>query len=174
MFVRQLAARLPSTSAIVPTSLSPGFCYSSFRRDIPFPFSLLSKIMEVFLARSTEMGSRTLVTGALMGENGDTAARENARGAYMDSCEVMPPSAWLFTKDGAAAEQATWVSVSLQFFAPGSADKDEHRTRRCKSCKRRTHECRKWSRRTWPRSKVVYAITVRTYAHTESILMKHC
>jgi hypothetical protein len=131
MFVRQLAARLPYASAVVPTSLSPGFCYSSFRRDIPFPFSLLSKIMEVFLARSTEMGSRTLVTGALMGENGDTAARENARGAYMDSCEVMPPSAWLFTKDGAAAEQVIWVSVSLSFFAPGSADKDEHRTRRC-------------------------------------------
>jgi retinol dehydrogenase-12 len=147
MFVRQLAARLPPASAVVPTSLTPGFCYSSFRNSVPFPFSLVSKIMEVFLARSTEMGSRTLVAGALAGENGDTAARENARGAYMDSCEVTPPSAWLFTKDGAAAEQTIWVSASLQLSPPGSADK-EFRTRRCRSCKRRIHECRKRSRRT--------------------------
>jgi retinol dehydrogenase-12 len=147
MFVRQLAAHLPPASAVVPTSLTPGFCYSSFRNSVPFPFSLLSKIMEVFLARTTEMGSRTLVLGALMGENGDTAARENARGAYMDSCEVTPPSAWLFTKDGVAAEQAIWVSASVRVCILGNAD-TKIRRRRCRSCRRPIHGCKKPSGRT--------------------------
>jgi retinol dehydrogenase-12 len=147
MFVRQLAAHLPPALAVVPTSLTPGFCYSSFRNSVPFPLSLASKIMEAFLARSTEVGSRTLVAGALAGENGDTAARENARGAYMDSCEVTPPSAWLFTKDGAAAEQAIWVSASLRMCILSNAD-TKLRRRRCRSCRRPIHGWRKPSGRT--------------------------
>jgi retinol dehydrogenase-12 len=119
MLVRTLTAKLPSTSPVVVSSPTPGFCQSTILRTMPFLVWLIMRPMELLFARGTEAGSRTLVAAALTGEDGDAALRDSARGAYIDSCKVAPPKKWLVEKDGIEAERRIWVRVLPSFWSSG-------------------------------------------------------
>jgi retinol dehydrogenase-12 len=108
LFGRSLTAHLPSTSPLVVDTVNPGFCYSSFRRNVKFPVSLVASLMEVLLARQTDEGAKCLVWGATAGMN-DPTLRESLKGAYTSDCKVEEPSDFIFTKEGKNFEQRVWV-----------------------------------------------------------------
>lgn len=70
LLLRELVARM-SESAVVVNMVNPGLCHSQLARDLGFGFWLF----KLAVARSTEVGSRTLVAGA--------AAGPDSHGTYM-------------------------------------------------------------------------------------------
>jgi len=56
--------------------LNPGLCHSELSRNSPF----ILEVLKFFLARTTEVGSRTLVAAA--------CERHETHGEYMDDCKV--------------------------------------------------------------------------------------
>jgi retinol dehydrogenase-12 len=110
-FVRGLTARLPSTTSIVVNSVNPGFCYSEIGRNTKGAgLRIFMNVMHMLLARSTEMGSRTLVWAALAGLDGsDVNLRDHMRGAYTEDCKIVEPSSFLFSQAGKAVEPRIWV-----------------------------------------------------------------
>lgn len=96
--VRALAARYPSSNFPVTVNcVNPGLCHSELGRDIPtFPFWLIKLV----LARSTEVGSRTLVHAASQ----DGASH----GQYMSDCNTGTPSSFVTSKEGQQAQERVW------------------------------------------------------------------
>ncbi|TFK96205.1 short-chain dehydrogenase [Pterulicium gracile] len=79
-FVRSLASRLSTEGpSVIATIVEPGYCYSSLRRHWTGLQSLVDSLTQFLLARSTEVGSRQLVCGALSFED------EEVHGQYIDT-----------------------------------------------------------------------------------------
>jgi retinol dehydrogenase-12 len=78
-----------------------------------FPMSLVGKIMDWTIARTSEEGARQLVWAALAGETGggDPQLREKLRGVYVRDYSVGEESDWTFTTAGQEAERRIWVSA---------------------------------------------------------------
>jgi retinol dehydrogenase-12 len=112
-FARGLTARLPPLASVVVNSVNPGFCYSDIGRNNKNAGSrAFMKVMHFLLARSTEVGSRTLVWAALAGLD-DPTFNESLRGAYTENCKIGEPSDFLFSKEGKLVEQRIWVCIIL-------------------------------------------------------------
>lgn len=79
LVVRQIAPKFKS-SGVTLNMLNPGFCRSSLARSAPFPQNVVFFVMKTLLARTTEVGSRTLVAGA--------AGSEESHGMYMTDAVV--------------------------------------------------------------------------------------
>ncbi|KAF1982919.1 short-chain dehydrogenase/reductase-like protein [Aulographum hederae CBS 113979] len=117
LLVRELASRLspPGTSspAIILNTLTPGLCNSQLMRHANPLLAVGAKIGKVLLARSTEVGSRTLVWAALAGEE--------SHGMYMADCKVAGPSRWVRSEEGREAQKRVWEEVVgiLEGVVPG-------------------------------------------------------
>jgi NAD(P)-dependent dehydrogenase (short-subunit alcohol dehydrogenase family) len=61
LFTRGLAAHLPPAGAVVVDTVDPGYCYSSLRRHAPLLQGAAFAVMDLLLARRTDVGARTLV-----------------------------------------------------------------------------------------------------------------
>jgi NAD(P)-dependent dehydrogenase (short-subunit alcohol dehydrogenase family) len=88
-FTRELASRSPPPSSplsrngkggVVINFLTPGFCHSELGRDVSGWALWAFWLMKLVLARSTEVGSRTLLHAS--------AAGEASHGKFLSSCEV--------------------------------------------------------------------------------------
>ncbi|KAH7923134.1 short-chain dehydrogenase [Leucogyrophana mollusca] len=104
MFVRELAARLNTPTPVIVTAVNPGLCHSELARDVDSGFFkyILSAVKTVLIARTTEMGSRTLVHAAV-------AADEHDRhGRYVSSCEVTEESSFLISEEGKILSKRVW------------------------------------------------------------------
>lgn len=107
LFARELAARLPDP--VVACTVNPGYCRSNlFRaveneRYIGWVFALLRN---VFFARSTEEGSKTLVHATVDREE------RSMHGRYLSSCQIAEESDFVFTPEGKAFSSKLWVSVN--------------------------------------------------------------
>lgn len=110
LVVRQLAPRLEG-SGVVLNMVSPGLCHSELAREA----GLQLRVTKFFLARSTEMGSRTLVAAA-------TAGRAS-HGKYMADGVVREEDLSPFVKsaDGDKAAQKVWGELVdiLEAMHPG-------------------------------------------------------
>ena len=85
--MRELAAQTAANAAgdhlpVIVNCLNPGFCVSEIGREISRPLKLVMFIMRKLMARTTEVGSRTLVAGVL--------ADEKSHGEYMTDGHVAP------------------------------------------------------------------------------------
>lgn len=110
LVVRQIAPRLAG-SGVVLNVLNPGLCHSELSREA----GLGLEIMKFFLARSSEVGSRTLVAAA-------TAGKES-HGKYMTDGLVADKalSPFVQSEDGTAAAKKVWKELSeiLEKIQPG-------------------------------------------------------
>jgi NAD(P)-dependent dehydrogenase (short-subunit alcohol dehydrogenase family) len=108
--VQELAGRTRGSEVIV-NMVNPGLCHSELGREAGWQLWLLKQV----LARSTEMGSRTLVAGV-------TAGLES-HGAYMTDGQVANTALSPFVRsgEGRQARQKVWKEVSdlLQGIQPG-------------------------------------------------------
>ena len=109
--VREMAPRM-SNSGVVLNMLNPGLCHSELGRDAGWGLWLF----KVALARSTEIGSRTLVAAA-------AAAGKESHGAYMSDGKVANGmlSPFVKSEDGASAQKKVWTELGeiLEEIQPG-------------------------------------------------------
>ncbi|KIW67798.1 hypothetical protein PV04_07025 [Phialophora macrospora] len=111
LVVRQLAPKLAG-SGVALNMLNPGLCQSELSRESD---SIVFDILKFFLARSTELGSRTLVAAA--------AAGPDSHGKYMTNGKVNDGalSRFVKSKDGEVASEKVWHALSdiLEMISPG-------------------------------------------------------
>jgi len=114
LVVREIAPKL-NGSGVVLNMLNPGLCHSSLSRNTVGLKGIIFWLMKATLARSTEVGSRTLVAGA--------AADEKSHGEYMHDAKVDDEALSPFVKseDGTKASQKVWAELKeiLEKIEPG-------------------------------------------------------
>lgn len=110
LVVRQIAPQLAG-SGVTLNILNPGLCHSELSRETGFAVHVL----KWFIARTTEVGSRTLVAAA-------TAGKES-HGKYMTDGLVADDalSAFARSEDGSVAGKRVWkeLSAMLEQIQPG-------------------------------------------------------
>lgn len=99
-----------STAPVTINAVNPGLCHSELGRDFPTVAFWLIKLV---LARSTEVGSRTLVHAASQG-----AA---THGKYLSDCHIKAPGAFVTSEEGRQAQSRVWdeLAKKLEAIAPG-------------------------------------------------------
>ncbi|KAI4740683.1 NAD(P)-binding protein [Aureobasidium sp. EXF-12298] len=107
---RALVERTSSSYPVTINTMNPGFCYSELSREHSgIAFQLMFKL----LARTTEVGSRTLVAAAL--------ASHETHGQYMSNCLVEEPSKFVRSEEGRKTQEKVWAELSakLETIQPG-------------------------------------------------------
>ncbi|KUJ08354.1 NAD(P)-binding protein [Mollisia scopiformis] len=116
-FVRELAKRMDDSKKpkVIVNCMTPGACMSDFNRESKGLEKRLFEFLAFLLARSTEVGSRTLVAGI--------TADEESHGAYMADCIVTSPSKFVLSDDGATMQKKLWDQTIklLESIQPGIA-----------------------------------------------------
>lgn len=109
LVIRQIAPRIKG--GVVLNMLNPGLCHSELSRDAGMGLA----VMKFFLARSTEVGSRTLVAAGLAGEE--------SHGKYMSDAVVADQSLSAFVRsdEGDRAGKKVWKELGdiLDQIEPG-------------------------------------------------------
>ncbi|KAK4696465.1 hypothetical protein P7C71_g1449, partial [Lecanoromycetidae sp. Uapishka_2] len=110
LIVRQIASQLQD-SGVILNMLNPGLCVSELSRE----GGLVLTVMTFFLGRTTEVGSRSLVAGALAGPQ--------SHGHYINDGQVNDDSLSDFVKseDGKEASKKVWEELTeiLESIQPG-------------------------------------------------------
>jgi retinol dehydrogenase-12 len=93
--------------------LNPGLCHSDLRRETPGVVAYGLTIFKFLLARSTEVGSRTLIHAAVMGEK--------THGKYLSECQVVDASPITEGERGRLLSKRVWEELSeiLEEIEPG-------------------------------------------------------
>jgi hypothetical protein len=112
--------------------MTPGACKSDFDRESTGFARFMGNIMSAVLARSTEIGSRTLIAGL--------AAGEESHGSYMADCRiaeyiiyqlrmrdanaVFRPGPMVRGSDGMALQKKIWdqLVIQLETIQPGISE----------------------------------------------------
>ncbi|KAJ5143306.1 uncharacterized protein N7515_002093 [Penicillium bovifimosum] len=110
LLVQELAGRVRGSEVII-NMINPGLCHSQLGREAGWEL----KLMKLLLARTTEVGSRTLVAGA-------TAGLES-HGSYMTDGHVENSafSPFVRSEEGGQAREKLWaeLEVILEGVRPG-------------------------------------------------------
>jgi len=108
--MRELAERITGTGVTV-NMVNPGLCHSRLARDLGWGFWMFKQVF----ARSTEVGSRSLLAGA--------SADTNSHGAYMSDGAVAQNmlSRFVTSEEGLATQKKVWTQMSeiLEGISPG-------------------------------------------------------
>jgi len=104
LFVRELSARLPTPTMVAVSAINPGFCHSRLTRNIESnPLLKVGvNIHKWLLARTTEVGSRTLVHPAV-----EPGERER-HGHYLSSCKVTEECDYALSAEGKEVSKRLW------------------------------------------------------------------
>lgn len=107
--VRAIAEKR-SASRVTVNCVNPGLCHSELGRDFP---GLGFWLIKLVLARSTEVGSRTLVHAGSQGAE--------SHGKYLSDCELSTPAPFVLSADGATAQARVWAELlgRLDVIVPG-------------------------------------------------------
>ena len=78
-FVREFCNKTdPQSAGVVVNMIDPGLCWSDLAKDATWSYAITLHILRLLLARSTEVGSRTLVFA--------TTGGPESHGKYSESC----------------------------------------------------------------------------------------
>jgi retinol dehydrogenase 12 len=98
LFVRELAKHTSKTPVI--TLVNPGFCHSELVREATGVVAVFAYVFKALLARTTEVGSRTLLAGATAGQG--------SHGMFMSDGKNRQVEAWILTKKGAEVQKRVY------------------------------------------------------------------
>ncbi|OJJ52470.1 hypothetical protein ASPSYDRAFT_51893 [Aspergillus sydowii CBS 593.65] len=100
--LRELVSRMTGDGSVVVNMVNPGFCHSQLVRNASGLRSLQINLLKMVLARTTEVGSRTLVAGG--------SAGKESHGMYMTDGIVENDnlSAFVRSSDGMTAQKRVW------------------------------------------------------------------
>ncbi|KAF8517743.1 hypothetical protein BU17DRAFT_49532 [Hysterangium stoloniferum] len=106
-FTRSLASRLatPPAGSLTVTCVNPGFCRTELTRGMNILTRFIVHFGEWCLARTTEVGSRTIMWAALAGRQGEV------HGRYTSACRVEEESDLVLSKEGADIEERLWMET---------------------------------------------------------------
>ncbi|KAL9011914.1 MAG: hypothetical protein Q9173_003285 [Seirophora scorigena] len=106
LFFREFVDRLPSAkNDVVVNLVNPGFCYGSeLHRSLTGPLGAVFGGMKRAIGRSTEVGARTLVHGAVV------AGRET-HGCYLSDEKVAPWMDFVITSKGEQGAREMWKEL---------------------------------------------------------------
>jgi len=104
-FARSLAAHLQPGISLAANSVNPGFCLSTLRREAPWPFKIIEDAIAWIFARTTEVGSRTLVHAALWG------SKDDVNGKFLSNSRVEEECDYAFSKEGKEVEARIWAET---------------------------------------------------------------
>ncbi|KAI9801755.1 MAG: hypothetical protein M1825_003127 [Sarcosagium campestre] len=107
--VRELAALVTASSKkgdVIINTLNPGFCRSNIMREAKGAFKVYLAGLRSLLARSTEVGSRTLVAGIVAGPE--------SHGEYMHDCVVGEVGVNVSDTKGQQLQKRVWQEASQQ------------------------------------------------------------
>ncbi|RDW66931.1 NAD(P)-binding protein-20 [Coleophoma crateriformis] len=114
-FIRELALRINASKKpkVVVNCMTPGVCASDFFRDPSFIMRITMPIMYKLLARTTEVGARTLIAGA--------SAGIESHGEYMADGVVASPSNLVLSAEGKDLQTRLWDQTiqRLENIQPG-------------------------------------------------------
>ncbi|KAI9820766.1 MAG: hypothetical protein M1827_005136 [Pycnora praestabilis] len=98
LFTRELAARAgkPDETGVIINCLNPGFTLSELNRDAPFYVRPIIFLLNMTLARTTEVGSRAHLHAA--------TSSSVTHGQYLSDGQIEPPSAFVLSHDGAETQ----------------------------------------------------------------------
>lgn len=113
LFVRALAARLPSSSPVEVDAANPGLCESSLLRNFDGVMHVISSIMTYLFAKTTEEGGRSIAYAAVAGLSSEAGDEKPFHGKFVSTCEVTPVSAFTESEEGRKVEDRIWVSLFL-------------------------------------------------------------
>ncbi|KAK4233612.1 hypothetical protein C8A03DRAFT_38669 [Achaetomium macrosporum] len=109
--VRSIAEKCPAPALPVTVNLvDPGLCWSELARDFD---GLGNRVFMTLLARSTEVGSRTLLHAGAQGAD--------SHGGYLSSCQPTTPSAVVAGPGGKDLQERVWRELvgKLDAIVPG-------------------------------------------------------
>jgi NAD(P)-dependent dehydrogenase (short-subunit alcohol dehydrogenase family) len=109
--VRALVAEhAPAGYPVIVNYMNPGFCHSSLMREVGWVQFVLKGIMG---ARTTEVGSRTLVSSA--------SFSADSHGQYMSDSRISEPSPFVRSEEGAKTQKRVWAELKerLERIEPG-------------------------------------------------------
>jgi len=115
--VRSVAAAMQKSphaaQPVILNNVNPGLCHSELDRKLEGISSYMLTGAKAVLARTTEVGGRTLVHSA--------AAGAESHGQYMSETKVKEPSAFVRSKDGAETQERvhTELMAILEQIQPG-------------------------------------------------------
>jgi len=104
-FARTLAERLKSNLPVSVNSMNPGYCASALHRNVPRIFAVMEYLFMWMFARTTEVGSRTLVHAALWG------TKDDVNGRFLSDCRLMEESDYSISKEGKEVEARLWTET---------------------------------------------------------------
>ncbi|KAI8712731.1 Short-chain dehydrogenase/reductase [Fusarium sp. LHS14.1] len=101
----------PPGYPVIINLVNPGFCYSNLTRECPQLFMATMRVL--MHARSSEVGSRTLVHAA--------SAGEETHGAYLSDCKLSPVADFVTREEGKEMQARVWEELSqkLEDISPG-------------------------------------------------------
>lgn len=107
--VREMAARTGTSYPVTINTVNPGFCRSELGREAGWNLYLWG----LLLARSTEVGSRTIVAAAEAGTG--------SHGKYMSESVVTEEGGFVRSEEGARAQKKVWgeLVAKLEGIVPG-------------------------------------------------------
>ncbi|PVH77370.1 NAD(P)-binding protein [Cadophora sp. DSE1049] len=101
LLVRSISAAMkqgPNASTpVILNTVNPGLCHSELDKDVEGMAGYFLTFAKALIARTTEVGGRTLVHSCAAGPESD--------GQYMSECKVKEPSPFVRSKEGAAAQE---------------------------------------------------------------------
>lgn len=112
LFVRELVKKTQQTPII--TMVNPGLCWSEFQRDMTHPVGAALRTLFMYpLARTTEVGSRTLVAGISTGSE--------SHGEYMADCANQEAASWVRSSSGQKTQREVYAQLLavLEDIEPG-------------------------------------------------------
>jgi len=98
---------------VILNCLNPGLCHSSLSRSATGGRRVIFFVFKLLMARTTEMGSRTLVAAA--------AAGKESHGQYMSECRVAQPSEFVRSEEGKKTQERVYTELIaiLEKIQPG-------------------------------------------------------
>ncbi|KAI4107534.1 MAG: hypothetical protein L6R37_001494 [Teloschistes peruensis] len=113
--VRELARRINQSTEpkVIINCLTPGACHSDFAREMSGIGTYAFKAAAFVVARSTEVGSRTLVAAA--------GAGEESHGEYMADSIVSNVAPFVLSDEGVETQKRLWAELTekLERIQPG-------------------------------------------------------
>ncbi|KAI8840302.1 NAD(P)-binding protein [Chytriomyces cf. hyalinus JEL632] len=112
LLARELAKSVDSDKVIL-NFLNPGLCHSNLSSPAKGFSSFMLETIKYWVARTTEVGSRTLVHALTIGKE--------SHGQYLSSCKVEEPAPFVLSAEGATVQKRLWDELSdiLESARPG-------------------------------------------------------
>lgn len=115
LFVRALAPRMEKSGKqkVILNTLNPGLCHSELTRSATGIAQLGMRLLKFLLARSTEVGGRTLVASVVAGEE--------SHGQYMSDSVCYDPSSFVMSEEGHKSGERVYEELMdiLEDIQPG-------------------------------------------------------